>query len=141
MGHWSANLPRAACQSAKEWARTQPDLVTAWKTCTRGDWMMWLLGYLSGLPGSDSRRKLVLCACDCAETSAYLVDSSVLPSFDRCLSVARDWARGGKSTLDDVRSGAAYAAADASAYSYAAPAAAYAADVVRKHYPEPPELT
>jgi len=152
--HWSLNLPSKACQSAKDWARTQPDLATAWKTCTRGDWMMWLLGYLSGLPGSDARRKLVLCACDCAETSAYLVDSSVRPSFDRCLSVARDWARGGTSTLDDVRSAAvasasasvasaadtAYASAAFAAYA-AGDTAFAAADVVRKHYPEPPELT
>jgi len=133
----------------------------------RGDWMMWLLGYLSGPPGAGARRKLVLCACDCAEKSAYLVDSSVRPSFDKCLEVTRDWTRGGTSTLDDVRSAAttatdtaAEAAAAAAEIVYAAtaydaayyaaattatagvgPAAAAAADVVRKHYPEPPELT
>ena len=31
-----------ACSDAVEWAKTQPDLETAWANCERADWMIWL---------------------------------------------------------------------------------------------------
>lgn len=56
----------AACADALVWTRTQPDAATAWATCERGDWMLWLLGRLSGEPESDARKKLVYTAMQCA---------------------------------------------------------------------------
>ena len=32
-----------ACQEAVAWTATQPDRQTAWDSCDRGDWMLWLL--------------------------------------------------------------------------------------------------
>jgi hypothetical protein len=45
MSHWSdALVSLGACRASVEWAKTQPDLETAWATCERGDWMLWLVG-------------------------------------------------------------------------------------------------
>jgi len=41
--HWSKEI-YYACDSAKRWLKTQPDFATTWKNCSRGDWMMYLLG-------------------------------------------------------------------------------------------------
>lgn len=134
--HWSDRLiEMGACPEAIAWARAQPNETTAWQQCARGDWMLWLLGKLSGDPGSDARKRLVLCACDCAETAAHLADGETQMAIARCLTLARDWADGGETDLDDVREAsvaavtapdAAYAAAASAAYS-AASAVAYTA--------------
>jgi len=157
-----------ACSDAVAWARTQPDAETAWDTCDRGDWMLWLAGRLAGEPGSDARRPLVLAACECARLALpYVKEGELRPM--RAIEAAEDWARGGATTLAQVRSAAeadyaaytvaAYAAASAASAAYVAAAAAadaaYAAyvaaaaaarsstlnacaDIVRKHYPHPP---
>ena len=41
--HWSVRLTAlgARCE-AVIWAKTQPDAATAWRTCRRGDWMLWV---------------------------------------------------------------------------------------------------
>ena len=156
--------------------------------------MLWLLGGLSGPPESDSRRKLVLAACDCAELALkHVPEGEDRPR--KAINTARRWARQEDGVnLDEVRgaadAAAAYAAAyaayaaadatyatDAAAYAaytadadadaayaayaaadaaWAADAAAYAAyaadaarththarcaDIVRRHYPAPPEIT
>jgi hypothetical protein len=170
--HWSRKLIRlCACDSAVQWAMTQPSLATAWKQCERGDWMLWLAGRLSGPPESASRKKLVLAACACARLSLpHVPAGEERPRI--AIETAERWARGVKGvTLDQVRSvaGAVY---DASAYYDAAdarwsataaataaaaaasavdPAAAFSAsayaatlkicaDLVRKHYPQPPRM-
>ena len=116
-----------ACKEAVDWVATQPDAATAWRTCQRGDWMLWLAGRLSGKPWSVKRRRLVLCACECAR----LALKYVRPGEDRprlAIEAAEKWARHEGPTLDEIRAAAAYAA-DADAYAYAAYAAysAYAA--------------
>jgi len=121
--HWSTYLPRTACFQAMEWARTQPTAQAAWDACERGDWMLWLLAYYAGPPGSAKRKKLVLCACDCASLARKHASGSTRAVFDRCQRVARSWARNRGASLDDVRA-AAYAAFDAASAAYAA---AYAA--------------
>jgi hypothetical protein len=109
-----------ACKEAVEFAAKFPTLQAAWDACDRGDWLLWLLGRLSGPPGSESRRKLVLAACACAR----LALPHVKAGEDRprlAIETAERWARQEDGvTLDMVRSAAAYAAA------YAASDAAYA---------------
>ena len=55
-----------ACSEAVTWARKYRLPLAAWRACKRGDWMLWAVGKLAGPPGSDSRRPLVLAACECA---------------------------------------------------------------------------
>jgi len=97
----------------------------AWDACNRGDWMLWLLGKLSGSPRSKSRKKLVLTACKCARLSLKYV-----PKWEKrplkAIQVAENWARGKGKKLKDIRIAAADAAAAAAdvAYAYSADAAA-----------------
>ena len=128
--HWSRKLRLLrACVEAVEFAKTQKTFAAAWKTCSRGDWMLWIAGRLSGPPESDARKKLVLAACACAR----LALKHVKPGEERpriCIETTEKWARGEDGiTTDDVRkAGSAAYAADAAAYdaAYAAAAAAYA---------------
>jgi hypothetical protein len=123
--HWSRKLRLlSACSEAVAWAKTQKTFAAAWKTCARGDWMLWLASKLSGSPESDARKKLVLAACACAR----LALKHVKLGEDRpriCIETTEKWARGEDGiTIDDVRKArrAAEDGADAAAY-----AAAYAA--------------
>lgn len=88
------DVPSDACSDAVAWLRTQPDAATAWRTCERGDWMLWLAGRRAGRPGSDARRVLVLAACDCAELARPHWRDRDVEVLDRCLTTARRWARG-----------------------------------------------
>ena len=131
--HWTEALRRRdACKDAVAWCEQHDSFAAAWAACERGDWMMWLLGELSGPPESDSRKKLVMCACACARLALRHV-----PCGDerprRAIEVAEAYCRG-EATLDDVRAAAyaayAYAPAGVAAAAYAAHAAynsAYAA--------------
>ena len=113
------------CEDAATWADgyTSPD--EAWRECQRGDWMLWLLGKLSGTPESDDRKKLVLCAMECARL--------VLPIYEKrftsdnrvraCIETAERWANG-QATITELRS--ARSAAAAAAYAAAAADSAYA---------------
>lgn len=115
-----------ACSEAIEWAEQYPTLQQAWDNCERGDWMLWLAGKQSGEPGTDKRRKLVLCACDCARLSLKHVPENEKRPL-RAIETAEAWAR--KETgvsLDDVK-----VAADvdyATAITYTTDAAAGAED-------------
>lgn len=62
--HWSASLRLVhACELAMAWAREQPSYAAAWRTCARGDWMLWLL---TRTPGAAARfRPLTVTACEC----------------------------------------------------------------------------
>ena len=127
-----------ACSDAVEWCDQYDNLEAAWQVCERGDWMLWLLGRLSGPPKSESRKKLVLTACQCARLALiYVAKGEERPL--RAIETAEAWANDDPDiTLQDVRGAAdagaraADAAADAAdaayAAAYAADAAAYAAD-------------
>jgi len=107
----------SACKWAVEWVAEQPSAAAAWRNCERGDWMLWLLGRLSGELGSAKRKRLVLCCCQCAR----LALTHVPAGEDRprlAIETAERWARGEGPTLSDVR-----AAADAADAAYAASAA------------------
>jgi hypothetical protein len=118
-----------ACSSALRWVSEQKNQQQAWDDCKRGDWMLWLLGKLSGEPESKKRKKLVLTACECARLSLHLVeDGEERPRI--AIETAEKWTRG-KATIDEVIKAAYASAAAAAAYdsaaAYAAADAAYAA--------------
>ena len=154
MKTWLRQIKRVgACEDAVEWAEQYNSLAEAWAECERGDWMLWLSGKLSGEPGSDSRKRVVLTACECARLALPYVKKGEKRPL-KAIETAEAWVRGEPDvTLADVRDAAADAAdaADAAgAAAYAAGAAAGAAgvrdkiqkkcaDIVRKHYPNPPE--
>ena len=158
--NWIAELEKLnACGEALRWCETQESAQSAWLNCERGDWMLWLVGKLAGPPESDSRKALVLTACECARLALpYVRKGETRPL--KAIEAAEAYARGdAEVTLQDVRAAyaaddAAYAYAAAYAFAYAAAyataaaaAAAYAhkstlkdcADIVRKHYPSAPE--
>ena len=123
MSHWSKQLPRDACREAREWASKQPSYAAAWRTCQRGDWMLWLIARL----GCD-RRKLTLTCCAVARQVLHLVQAGE----DRprlAIETAERWARREPGvTIGDVEKAANAAADSAYAYTAAAYAAAAAAD-------------
>jgi len=153
-----------ACDSAQDWAKNYDTLTEAWAVCERGDWMLWVLGKTdTSAPWSDERKSLVACTCECAR----LAWDWMPPASRSALQIMEAWTRG-EVTKDAAYAAraaraayAAYAAATASADAAAraadtayadaaargaARAAAYAAalkksaDIVRKHYPMPPEI-
>jgi len=135
-----------SCSSAIVWVKDQTNPQQAWDTCEKGDWMLWLLGKLSGGPRSKSRKLLVLTACECARLSLKYVPKGEGRPL-KAIETAEAWTKG-KATLEQVRN-AAYAAAAAAAADAAADAAYAAAaarkntlkqcaDIVRKHYPIQP---
>jgi len=145
-----------ACDEAVKWAAGFASLEAAWAACERGDWMLWWAGRVARHPESESRKLLVIAACDCAEKALAIFEAK-RPGDNRprkAIETAQRWARGEVGvTLDEVRAAAAaaYAAYAADAAAYAADAAAYAADaayaayalkdcadIVRRHYPLPP---
>ena len=145
MKEWIRAISRlGACKDAMEWAESYDSLPEAWAACERGDWMLWLLGRLSGEPGSEGRRKLVLTTCQCARLALpYVVEGEERPR--KTIEVTEAWAKNeGGITLEDIQNaaeGAAYAAKGAA--SHAAAYVAYysvlkeCADIVRAHHDAP----
>ena len=113
-----------ACSEAREWASGK-SLAAVWKTCKRGDWLLWLCGKRADKPNWPTRKEIVSAACDCAELALkYVPKGEERPR--KCIETTRAWASG-NATLDEVRAvrrSAAYAYAAA----YAAASAAAAAD-------------
>ena len=119
--------------------------------------MLGLLGALSGEPGSKSRRKLVGCLAEVARlVLPYTEDKRVLECIETCERHAR-----GEATVEECQEAAAAWVATRTAAWTAAGTAAWtagaaawtagtaaraatlkqAADIVRKHYPEPPMMS
>ncbi len=120
-----------ACDEAIEWVGSR-SAAEAWRDCPRGDWMLWLLARV----GAD-RRRIVLAACECARTALpYVPEGEDRPRI--AIETAEAWARG-EATTEQVRAADAAAAA-AAAYAARLTAQARSADIVRKHFPAPPEL-
>jgi len=138
-------LELEACEEARDWAKTQPDLSTAWANCQRPDWMLWLLAR-TGVAKDDSRYRLM--ACDFAESVLHLVPAGE-DRARQAVEVARRYARG-EATQEELAAAAsaasaaawasttawATAAGAASAAAAAASAAAAQADVIRSYFPE-----
>ena len=136
--HWRDALRRmAACTEAIAWCKRQVTLAAAWVACERGDWMLWLLGrLLAGPPESASRKRLVLAACACARLALpHVRKGEERPRM--AIETAERWARDDGATLDEVRDAAAAADVGSSARKAVL---SRCADIVRAHYPEPPQL-
>ena len=102
-----------ACNQAREWAKGK-SLAEVWKTCHRGDWMLWLAARYGDVP----LKTIVAIACDCAEPAlAFTTD----PRPAATIAVVRLWLKD-EATIEEVR-----AAADAANAAYVAADAAYAA--------------
>ena len=130
MRRWIRELKAlGVCEEAVEWAKEKyyVSLQTAWRYCKHGDWMLWLAGKVSGPPESDSRKRLVLAACECARLSLRHVPKGEKRPL-AAIETAEAWARGERGvTLQDVRAAADAAYdADAAYVPYVAYAAAYA---------------
>ena len=104
-----------ACQEAIDWAEQYDSLDKAWLKCEQGDWMLWLVGKLSGDPASVARRTLTLAACECARLALPYAKEGENRSLV-AIETAEQWA-GGKNgvTLDDVRNAAHAASSTPSA--------------------------
>jgi hypothetical protein len=149
------------CSEALKWVQKQDSNQQAWNDCKRGDWMLWLIGKLSGEPKSKTRKKLVLAACECARLSLELIPENEKRSLI-AIEIAEKWTRG-ESSIEDVKNaadaaGIVYAAGTvyATNAAYVAANATYTdtavyyvnrysilkqcADIVRKHYPKVPKL-
>ena len=134
MSHWSDALRGLdACSDGIEWAATQPDAETAWRTCTRGDWMLWSLA--QGLTReTPEHRTLIAACCECARLALPHVRPGELRPL-RAIEAAERYARGDAISRAELRRAAddatyaadAYAAAADAAAAYAAYAAAAAA--------------
>ena len=90
----------APCKDALEWYNNQPDSRTAWETCPRGDWMLWIARRL----GVD-QRKLFLAKGYCAKTVLHLMkDERSKKAVDVAIAYGE-----GKATNEELNS--AYAEA------------------------------
>ena len=103
-----------ACNEAVEWAKEMKNGQAAWDNCERGDWMLWLAGKTAGKPKSVKRKKLVLCACECARLALKYVPKGEDRPL-KCIETAEAWARGEASYDDLVEARRATATATASA--------------------------
>lgn len=77
------------CQEALDWLETQDAWEAAWQNCKRGDWMLWLLGYLAGPPESKGRKTLAL---------PYAQGPEALEAIE----IGEKWARG-EVSIKEVR--------------------------------------
>ena len=135
-----------ACADARTWAKTQPDLQTAWTACRRSDWMLWLMARTT-LDQDDPRLRLL----DCDFAEAVLKD---VPAGEdrprRAIEVARRFAAGEASqeemaaawaTASDAAWDTASDAAWAAAWDAARDAARAAqSDIIRRYFPECPPI-
>ena len=92
-----------ACSEAREWASGK-SLAAVWKTCKRGDWLLWLCGKMADKPNWPTRKEVVLAACDCAKLSLKHVPAGEKRSR-KCLETVRAWTSG-NATLYEVRAAA-----------------------------------
>jgi hypothetical protein len=87
-----------ACAQAIKWVRESKTgtFTELWNECERADWMLWILAKMAGQKGWPSKKTVVLCACDCAETALKFVpENENLPKI--AIETARKWAAGEES--------------------------------------------
>ena len=106
-----------ACKEAIEWVADQKNYKEAWRSCERGDWMLWLAFKLN-----IDDKKLTMAKVMCAKQVEHLMrDQRSRDALQACIDYAN-----GKITRNQLNTYAAatYDAAYAAAYAYAAAAAA-----------------
>lgn len=113
------------CEEGLKYAESFGSLQKAWDACERGDWMLWLLGKLSGPPESASRKELVLIACKCARTALKYVEKSEKRPL-KAIQTAEKWAKEA-ATIEEVREASTASYSAYAAYSVYAAYSAYAA--------------
>lgn len=117
------------CSEALDWYGNQ-DSYRAWRTCQRGDWMLWLVEEL-GIP----MRTIVHAVCDCAEL-AQQFDDEEYPGRET-LATVRRWLLGKADANEVIQAGIASRAyanyASGTAKAFGARAAAWAADRAVAH--------
>ena len=113
-----------ACEPAIEWANGK-DLETAWNTCERGDWMIWLLTE-SQNEVTDKQLRLIAVEC-CRSVQRLMTDQRSINAVD----VAERYANG-EATDEELRQ--AQAAAEAAWAAWAAESKKQS-DIVRKIVP------
>ena len=109
------------CVEAADWLKTQPDTQTAWSTCHRGDWMMWLVSKVI----VDQHINVTLACRFARMVLGHITNGDNRPLA--AIEAAEAWLA---NPCEETRAAAdaAYAAAGASAAACAARAAADAAD-------------
>ena len=154
------------CDEALQWLGTLPANTTplrAWRLCPRGDWMLWLIvRTIAGPPWSDSRKPVLACCLDCAETVKHLLPAAHKDKIAAAINILRAWIAG-EATVEQAQTARNELAVAADAATYAAAAATYAADaaaaartndaaartknradtaeIARRHYPKPPKIS
>ena len=107
-----------ACKEAREWAKGK-DLATAWATCERGDWMLWLAKKVG-----VELRPLTAAKAACAEFARpYMKEPKRIAALD----MAHAFGRGECSIADLVAAANAAAHIDCTANNFSAIYAAAAA--------------
>jgi len=108
-----------ACTEAKEWAKGKT-LQEVWKTCHRGDWMLWIAREMQGKEGWHTLRQITLAKALCAKLVVHLMADE---RSKKAVEVAEQFGLG-KATREELDSAAiaAYtvAADDDAAYTVAA---------------------
>ena len=94
-----------ACDESSRWLAVLPSDTTpesAWSTCPRGDWLVWLLGRLHRA-GVLSRQTLTLAGCAAARTSlVHLAGTPWHAPSLAAIETTERWCRG-EATPEEVR--------------------------------------
>jgi hypothetical protein len=119
---------KSACKSAVEWAANQDDYKSAWESCERGDWMLWI----AKKQGVDIR-VLTKAKVRCARLVQHLMkDKRSLDALDAAEAFADGQASRGNFDASDAAYSAyvdiCFSADDADISMHAAAAAFAAAD-------------
>jgi hypothetical protein len=66
---------KKACSNAVKWVKESKaeTFIDLWNECEQADWMLWILARMAGKKEWPSKKTVVLCACDCAETALQFV--------------------------------------------------------------------
>jgi hypothetical protein len=118
---------KKSCFEAVKWVKESKAETFAelWNECERADWMLWILARMAGKKEWPSKKTVVLCACDCAETALQFVPENE----NRPCKKAADDAYASFAAVSFASSSAASFAsfASSSAASFAAASASFAA--------------
>lgn len=88
-------LAAEGCESSLEWALRYAAMPFSdgWESCNRGDWMLFLAAIHSGEPCSEYRRKLSLCAAECARLHSQARNRGFSTLQNEILQRLELWAR------------------------------------------------
>jgi hypothetical protein len=72
-----------ACNPSLVWLKDLPDLVTAWHTCERAHWLIWLLARTAPVFGSAEHRKVCWMLGTLAERNRTEMNTISIESLDK----------------------------------------------------------